>query len=80
MKTTIVSLFAATLLGFAFFASGRLFDAADFVAITFAVGLVAWTVGQYSREPRVLTGDRPIHLPVNPRAGKSAKAECRMAA
>jgi hypothetical protein len=64
MKTALISVLTATLLGFASLASGRLFDAADFISIVFATGLVAWTVEQYSREPRVLTLARPIRFPV----------------
>jgi hypothetical protein len=41
MKTMILSVLTATLLGFASLASGRPFDAADFIAIMFATGLVA---------------------------------------
>jgi len=63
MKTSLISLLAATLLGFASLASGRPFDAADFMAILFTVGLVAWTMNQYSREPRPLLVARPIRLP-----------------
>ena len=50
MKTTISFLFAATLLGFASFINNHSIDAADLLAITFAAGLVAWTVSEYSRE------------------------------
>ena len=80
MKTALTSLLTATLLGFASIASGRLFDAADFIAIAFTVGLIAWTVEQYSREPRSLTVARPIHLPVTTGAMPTAKASCRLAA
>jgi hypothetical protein len=65
MKTALTSLLTATLLGIASRASGRAFDAADFIAILFATGLVAWTIQQYSRVPRALSLDRPIHFPVN---------------
>lgn len=64
MKTALISVLTATLLGFASLASGRPFDAADFTAIVFTTGLVAWTVAQYSRETRPLTRVRPIRLPV----------------
>ena len=64
MKTTLTSVLTATLLGFAALASGRPFDAADFCAILFTTGLVAWTIEQYSREPRSLPGARPIRFPV----------------
>ena len=63
MKTALSSVLTATLLGIASIASGRPFDAADFIAIMFATGLVAWTVEQYSRKPRLLTTVRPIRLP-----------------
>ncbi len=64
MKTALISVLTATLLGFASLASGRHFDAADFTAILFATGLVAWTVGQYNRAPRALSLARPIRLPI----------------
>lgn len=64
MKTALASVLTATLLGFASLASGRPFDAADFTAILFTTGLVAWTIEQYSRQPRVLTVARPIRLPL----------------
>ncbi len=64
MKTTLISLLAAALLGFASFASGRSFDAAGLTAILFAAGLAAWTIAQYRRQPRCLTLDRPIRLPL----------------
>ena len=72
MKTALISVLTATLLGFASLASGRRFDAADFTAIVFTTGLVAWTLDQYSRAPRVLTKARPIRLPL-PRAASPAK-------
>lgn len=71
MKTALISLLTASLLGLASLASGRHFDAADFTAILFATGLVAWTIDQYSREPREL--NRPIRFPVN-LGGRPAKA------
>jgi hypothetical protein len=64
MKTALISILTATLLGFASLASGRAFDAADFAAILFATGLVAWTIAQYSRQPRLLKLPRPIRLPL----------------
>jgi hypothetical protein len=63
MNTALTSIITATLLGFASLASGRPFDAADFTAIAFTTGLVAWTVAQYTRTPRALTLTRPIRLP-----------------
>jgi len=65
MKTTLISLSIASLLGLAAFATGHTFDAADFLAIAFVTGLVAWTISQYSAEPRVLTKARPTYLPIN---------------
>ncbi len=73
MKTALISLLTATLLGIASRASGRAFDAADFVAILFTTGLVAWTIDQYSRTPRALSLDRPIRFPEN-LGGRHAKA------
>ncbi len=74
MKTALISVLTATLLGFAAFAGGRHFDAADFTAIMFTTGLVAWTIGQYSRVPRAMTMARPIRLParVNVRSAKES--------
>ncbi len=80
MKTALISILAATLLGFASFASGRHFDAADFIAIAFATGLVAWTVEQYSREARPLTLARPIRLPAVPVVRHTGKQVGRLAA
>jgi hypothetical protein len=73
MKTSLISILTATFLGFASLASNRPFDAADFMAILFTVGLVAWTVNQYSREPRPLALARPIRLPVSVKAGPGAR-------
>lgn len=80
MKTTLISVLTATLLGFASFVSGRHFDAADFTAILFATGLVAWTIEQYSRQSRVLTATRPLRLHVNLGGSKARAAAGRLAA
>jgi hypothetical protein len=80
MKTALISVLTATLLGFASLASGRPFDAADFTAIMFTVGLVAWTVNQYSREPRRLLAARPIQLPAPIRVRVAAPSVRRLAA
>jgi hypothetical protein len=74
MKTALISVLAATLPGFALFASGRPFDAADFTAILFTAGLVAWTIDQYSHAPRSLSPVRPIRFPgrVNARSPKAS--------
>lgn len=79
MKTALSSVLTATLLGFASVASGRPFDAADFLVILFTSALVAWTVAQYSREPRPLTMARPIRLPL-PSASRPVAAGVRAAA
>jgi hypothetical protein len=80
MKTTLISLLTATLLGFASLASGRPFDAADFTAIMFAIGLVAWTIDQYSRPPRALTMARPIRLPATLSVRRPQAPASRLAA
>ena len=80
MKTALISVLTATLLGFASLASGRPFDAADFTAILFSTGLVAWTVNQYSRALRPLHGARPIRLPVPVRQGLAASRVSQLAA
>jgi len=80
MKTTITSVLTATLLGIASLASGRPFDAADFTAILFATGLVAWTIEQYSRTPRALTSIRPIRLPIRLGSNRAKAPAGRMAA
>jgi len=80
MKTTLIALFTAALLGLASRLSGRSFDAADFTAILFATGLVAWTIEQYSCETRVLIAVRPLPFPVSrPRSLDKISAE-RLAA
>lgn len=80
MKTALISVLTATLLGFASVASGRPFDAADFTAIIFTIGLIAWTVNQYSREPRSLLVARPIRLPAPIQARVSTARVNRLAA
>lgn len=79
MKTTLISVLTATLLGIASLASGRHF-AADFTAIVFATGLLAWTIEQYSRKPRVLSLVRPIHLPVGLAVSSARVTASRLAA
>ena len=68
MKTALLSVLTATLLGFASLASGRHFDAADFTATLFTTGLVAWTIAQYSRAPRGLTVARTFRFPARVKA------------
>lgn len=80
MKTSLISLLTASLLGFASLASGRHFDAADFIAIVFTIGLVAWTIGQYSRAPRALTMARPIQLPARGNVRPAQSTSFRQAA
>jgi hypothetical protein len=80
MKTALISILTATLLGFASLVSGRPFDAADFATILFTTGLVAWTIEQYSRAPRALSPARPIRLPVRLGTPVSRRAAARLAA
>lgn len=80
MKTALISVLTATLLGIASLASGRPFDAADFTAILFSTGLVAWTVAQYSRVPRSLTRINPIRVPMALRGRSASVSAQRMAA
>lgn len=80
MKTALISLLTATLLGLASRLSGRAFDAADFTAIMFATGLVAWTVEQYSRESRPLHVARPIRFPVSLGGHRAKVSATRLAA
>jgi hypothetical protein len=68
MKTTLVSILNATLLGFASFATGRPYGAAEFLAVAFTVALAGWTVEQYTRKPRPLFYARPIRLPIAPQS------------
>ncbi len=80
MKTALISVLTATLLGFASLASGRPFDSADFVAILFTTGLVAWTVAQYNRTPRALSLARPIRLPLRALTSRTGGNPARVAA
>ena len=80
MKTALISVLTATLLGFASQASGRPFDAADFTAILFSTGLVAWTIDQYSRPTRALVVNRPIPFPRSASLRRSPAPVSRMAA
>lgn len=80
MKTALISVLTATLLGFASLASGRPFDAADFTAIMFTSGLVAWTIDQYSRAPRALLVARPLRLPLRVSVRRAKVSTARIAA
>jgi hypothetical protein len=80
MKTSLISVLTATLLTLAYVASGRPFDFADFTALLFTIGLVAWTVNQYSREPRPLLVARPIRLVAPSKARRSAAPARQLAA
>lgn len=62
MKTALISSLAATLVGLVLLAGG-VFDAADFVSLSFAAGLAAWTFAQYGREARPLMFARPLRFP-----------------
>lgn len=74
MKTTLISLLSAALLGFASYASNHSFDAAGLTAVLFATGLATWTILQYSRQPRRLTLDRPIRLPLKLQSATASRA------
>ena len=80
MKTALISVLTATLLGFASLVSGRHIDAADFTAIMFTTGLVAWTIEQYSRTPRALTVARTFHFPARVNVSPAKAAAIRLAA
>lgn len=80
MKTALFSVLTATLLGFALIASGRHFAAANFTAILFTTGLVAWTIDQYNRAPRQLTAPRSIRFPVRAPARSAKTPVIRLAA
>lgn len=80
MKTALISVLTATLLGFASLASGRHFDTADFTAILFTTGLVAWTIEQYSRAPRALPVARTFRFPVRVKIDPARNPAMRLAA
>jgi hypothetical protein len=80
MKTALVSVYTAILLGFVSLASGRHLDAADFMAILFTVGLVAWTVSQYTRQPRPLLVVHPVNQPAPRQVRASVVTGQRLAA
>ena len=78
MKTALQTTLIAILLGAAILASGRLLDAADLAVLLFSTGLVAWTIAQYRRTPRLINLDfaRPVRLP----AGSAVRPVTRGAA
>jgi len=81
MKTTIISIFAATLLGFAFLISNKSVDAAGILGIAFAAGLVAWTVSEYgsaARKPERRAETLPFEIPGN--AARVGRTEDSLAA
>lgn len=82
MKTALHTLIAASLLGLAFLASGRLVDAADLAVLLFSAGLVTWTISQYRRVPRALTlpSSGAVRLPVGPATPAAARGAVRLAA
>lgn len=63
MKVLLTSLVTASFLSLAAFATNGSFNASDFVAVSFATGLVAWTMSQYNRSVRTLLVARPIPFP-----------------
>jgi hypothetical protein len=80
MKTALLSMLTATLLGIASLASGRPFDGTDFTAILFATGLVAWTINQYHRAPRALHSARLFRMPVGMKGRPAQNRGFRVAA
>lgn len=64
MKTTLITVLVATLLGFAFTFSNDFSGFAEIISLLFAAGLTAWTVSQYQRQPVPLMVTRPIRLPI----------------
>ena len=80
MKTVLISLLTATLLGCVVAATGRSFDTTSLVSIAFAATLVGWTFGQYAREPRALTWERPIRLELPPATAGDTERPERLAA
>lgn len=58
MKTVLISLLSATLVGFAFMTSVQPVDAADFISLFFVTGLVLWTLAQYGQQPRAISLNR----------------------
>lgn len=81
MKTTIITLFAATLLGFASLISNESIDAAGFLAIAFAVGLVAWAVDEYGREtPLPERRAKTVAFAIHASAPRTGRAVSRLAA
>ncbi len=80
MKTALISVLTATLLGMAYFTSGRQFDAADFTACFFTIGLVAWTMAQYGRVSRPINLDRPVRFPASARLARLNVPAARLAA
>jgi len=50
-------------MGIASYASGQPVNAIHLISILFAVSLMAWTISQYSRQPRRLVTLQRFHLP-----------------
>ena len=66
MKTALISLSIATLLGLASYVSALSFNAEQLIAVLFVAGLAAWTITLYSRKlkPLNVRVPRPIHFPI----------------
>jgi hypothetical protein len=62
MKTALISLAIATLLGLVSQITGRSFGAAELTSVLFVTGLLVWTFKQYSRQEIDLVKSCPIHL------------------
>jgi hypothetical protein len=80
MKPVLFSLVAASTFGLVSLATGRHFDAADFIVTAFSAGLVAWTIAQYSRSPRPLYRHRAIRVTAPIVVRPTAKRAVRLAA
>ena len=64
MKTVLISLSTAALLGIAAYVTGPSFGADELISILFVAGLVAWTFSLYGPKPRLQALAKPIHLPL----------------
>jgi hypothetical protein len=66
MKTALISLSIATLLGLASYVSALSFNAEQLIAVLFVAGLATWTITLYSRKLKPLTVRvaQPIHFPI----------------
>lgn len=82
MKTALHTLLLAALVGAGILASGRLLDAADLAVLLFSTGLVACTIAEYRRVPRLVSRSfvRPVRLPAGPAVRPGHRDAARLAA